>query len=218
MPQGERSSAPVHEEGRFQSSLPVETITVFLRSERGWSAGAESWAMVMPAMAEFSGWTDGELFVRGGFNHFADANDVARFVGSEVEAQRRGVGDDVEHSAVGDIHFYRAEAGNFDVGIEVDGERGNILKRDAFHFFIFDFGFDFDQAGGSIELELHDALADGNHSGFEQHGDDADGVGAGHRRVFGLLHDDESGGGFGICGRQDEIAVGRGVAARFAQH
>ncbi len=159
-----------------------------------------------------------ELFICGGFDHFTDANDVARFVGREMEAQRSCVGDDIEHSTVGDIHFYRTQTGNFDVGIEMDGEGGDILKRDAFHFFIFDFGFDFDQAGRSIELELHDAFADGNHSGFEQHGDDADGVGARHRRVFGLLHDDESGDSFGICGRQDEIAVGCGVAARFAQH
>ncbi len=64
----------------------METITVFLRSERGWSAGAESWAMVMPAMRGVFWMNYGELFVRRGFNDFADANNVARFVGQSDES------------------------------------------------------------------------------------------------------------------------------------
>ncbi len=59
VPQGERSSAPVQELGRDQSSLPVETTTVFLRCAPGARGGPESCAMVTPAIAGFSGWTTG---------------------------------------------------------------------------------------------------------------------------------------------------------------
>ena len=48
--------------------------------------------------------------------------------------------------------------------------------------------------------------------------DDADGVGAGHRRILHLLHDDEAGVGVGMVGGQDQVAVGGRVAARLAQH
>ena len=72
-----------------------------------------------------------ELLVRRGFDHFTDADDVARFVGSEVNTQRRGISNDVEHSSVGDIHFYGAESGDFDRRIEMNGECRNILKCDA---------------------------------------------------------------------------------------
>src|SRR6185312_17411694 len=48
VPQGERSSAPVHDSGRDQSSVPVETTTVFLRLAAGFEGSPESWAMVTP--------------------------------------------------------------------------------------------------------------------------------------------------------------------------
>ena len=59
VPQGERSRAPVQVSGLFQSSLPVETMTVLRRWEPGLSGGAESWPIVTPRISGFSGWTGG---------------------------------------------------------------------------------------------------------------------------------------------------------------
>jgi hypothetical protein len=63
-----------------------------------------------------------------------------------------------------------------------------------------------------------DRLDDRDHPGLDQDGDHADRVGPGHRRVFDLLHDHVAGVGAGDRGRQDQVAVGRRVASRLAQH
>ena len=55
VPHGDRSSAPVHVDGRFQSSRPVETITAFRQSLSGEAGGPDSCAIVGPVMAAFSG-------------------------------------------------------------------------------------------------------------------------------------------------------------------
>src|SRR4029077_7486812 len=42
VPHGERSRAPVQDEGRVQSSFPVETTTAFLRCDPGCVGGADN--------------------------------------------------------------------------------------------------------------------------------------------------------------------------------
>src|SRR5205085_9767715 len=59
VPQGDRSSTPVHDCGRDQSSLPVETMTVFFRCAPAEDGGPEISAMVTPAIPGFSGCTTG---------------------------------------------------------------------------------------------------------------------------------------------------------------
>ena len=80
------------------------------------------------------------------------------------------------------------------------------------------FGIHRDQARGRIELQMRHRLDGGHHAGFDQHGHHADGVGAGHGRILHLLHDHETGVGFRMGGRQDQVAVERRIAARLAQH
>ncbi len=59
VPHGERSSAPVHVDGRFQSSVPVETTTAFCQSASPRNGGPESWAIVTPSKPGCSGCTTG---------------------------------------------------------------------------------------------------------------------------------------------------------------
>ena len=78
--------------------------------------------------------------------------------------------------------------------------------------------FHLDQPGGSFEHEDCFRLGGGDDASFDESRHNADGVGARHRRVFHLLHDDEAGVGAGIGRRQQQIAVRRRIPAGLAQH
>src|SRR5579859_3891954 len=146
---------------------------------------------------------DEKLLLSGGFDHFSDANDVAGFLGNKTNSQRLRVSDNVKHSSVSDVDFNRAQALHFNRRIQMNSKGWNILKCDASHFGILDFSFDFDETRWRVELKAHDAASYGNDAGFEQHGDDANGVRTGHRRILDLLHDDEAGVRVGMGGRQN---------------
>src|ERR1700724_1446201 len=53
VPQGDRSSTPVHDSGRDQLSVPVDTTTVFLRWASARDGSPDNCAIVTPAIAEF---------------------------------------------------------------------------------------------------------------------------------------------------------------------
>ena len=71
-----------------------------------------------------------QLLARGGLDHLGDAHDIAGFIGRETKAERSGIGDDVEHPAIGDIHSDRAQALHLDGRIEVRGEGGDVAEGD----------------------------------------------------------------------------------------
>ncbi len=134
---------------------------------------------------------DGQLLLRGGFDHLRNLDDIAGFIGGEREAERRGVGDHVEHAAIGDIDRHGAESADFDLGIEMCGESRDVAKGYLADLAVMHLGIHRDQAGGRFQFEMGDRLGGLHHPGFDQDGDHADGIGAGHRRVLHLLHDDE---------------------------
>ncbi len=71
---------------------------------------------------------------------------------------------------------------------------------------------------GRFERQVGHGLAHRDHPGLEQDGRDADRVRPGHPRVLGLFHDDVSRVGFRPRRGEDEIAVGRGIAAGLPEH
>ena len=96
-----------------QSSVPVETVTA-LRREIRRRAAAPRAGDGEPVKPGCSGWTTGSCSRGGGLDHLADARDVAALVGRQPQAERLGVGDDVEHAAVRDVDGHRAEVRHLD--------------------------------------------------------------------------------------------------------
>ena len=72
--------APVQVAGRSQSSVPVDTVTTFLRLLAGSWAGPDSWPMVIPLKPGCSGMDDRQLLVGGGLDHLGDPHDVGALV------------------------------------------------------------------------------------------------------------------------------------------
>src|SRR5690348_10525861 len=100
----------------------------------------------------------------------------------------------------------------------MNSECRDILKRDANDLGIANFRFDFDESGGRVEFEFLNAFARWDHSSFEQHGDDANRICPGHRRILDLFHDDKARVRFGMRRRQDQIAIRGWITARLSQH
>src|SRR5258708_4254653 len=98
----------------------------------------------------------------------------------------------------------------------MDGERRDVLERDARDLAIAYLGIHADEAGGRVERELRDRFDSREDAGLEQHGYDADGVGSRHGRRLHLFHDDEPGVRMRACWWQDQVAVGGRIAARLA--
>jgi hypothetical protein len=161
---------------------------------------------------------DLELLRRRRLDHLSDTHDVSALIGRQSQPKLRGIGDDVKHAAIGHVDLDGAELGYFDRGVEMDGKAGKILERHPLHLAVLDFGSDRNQPRRGLQGQLSDRLFHRHHSRFEESGHHADGVGAGHGRIFGLFHDDETGVRFGKCGRQDEIAVRGRKPPWLAQH
>ena len=57
---------------------------------------------------------DGVLLARCGADGLAEAGEVTRFVGFDLEPERARVGDGVDHAAIGDVDRYRTLAREFE--------------------------------------------------------------------------------------------------------
>ena len=144
-----------------------------------------------------------ELFLGRRLDHLADPHRIARFVGSQTQAEGLRVGDDEEHAAPGDVDGDRAEFRYLDLGVEVYREGRHVFEGDVLDLAVPDFGPDLDQAGGCLEHQFGHRLLGLDHAGLDQDRGDGDGVGAGHRRVLDLLHDHIAGDRFGAGWGQD---------------
>ena len=130
VPHGDRSIAPVQVEGRSQSSLPVETVTAFAVGVRR-GGGPESCAIVTPANPGCSGWTTGSCSCAAALI-ISPMRVMSRpSSGVSAQAEGRGVGDDVEHAAVGHVDGDRAQVRHLDRAVEVRREGGHVLERHA---------------------------------------------------------------------------------------
>ena len=72
-----------------------------------------------------------ELLLGRGLDHFTDADNVARFIRTELDAKGSGIVDHIEHPAVRDIDGHRSKIRNFNGSVEMHGERRDILERHA---------------------------------------------------------------------------------------
>ncbi len=72
-----------------------------------------------------------ELVGRRSLDHLGDPGDVRALVRGQPEPEPLGVGDDVEHAAVRDVHQDRPELRHLDRHVQVRGEGGNVTERDA---------------------------------------------------------------------------------------
>ena len=159
-----------------------------------------------------------QLLLAGRLDHLADPGRLRGLFRRQGEADLVGVGDDVEHAAVGDVDGHVAEFRHVEHRVEVDGEGGHVLELDPLHLAPFDVGAHPDQAGGRFQGQFGDGLRVRHHPGLDQHGDDGDRVRARHAGVLDLLHDHVAGDRVGMGRRQDQVAVRGRIAARFAQH
>jgi hypothetical protein len=128
------------------------------------------------------------------------------------------VDDEEAVAAVGGVDRQRAETGDLEPGVEPVGEGGHVAHADALGLAVPTRRGDLDEParrlqdhGGERFLHRHDA-------GIEQHGGDADGIRARHRRRVGGLHDDEAHLRPRVLGRHEEIDVAKDAAARFVEH
>src|SRR5260221_1161376 len=80
------------------------------------------------------GMDDLKLGARGEADLLAHDGEVARLVGGDREAERLGVGDGVEHAAIGDVDHHGADTVDLQPGVEAIDESRAIgeIYRDAF--------------------------------------------------------------------------------------
>src|SRR5581483_10281686 len=97
-------------------------------------------------------------------------------------------------------------------------ERRHVSKRHLLYLAVSNFGIHGDQARGRFELQASHGLDGFHHSGFNQHGHDADRVAAGHRRIFCLLHDHVACIGFRNGRWKNQVAADGGITAGLAKH
>jgi hypothetical protein len=132
-----------------------------------------------------------QLLLRGGLDQLGDSHDVAALVARQLEAERSGVRDRVEHAAVRHIDLDRAKAGHLNRSIKVDGERGTFSKVTR------------------VTLPSRTAASTRTRPA---------GVSSASFVILHLFHDGEPRVRVRACWRQDEVAVGGRVAAGLAQH
>ena len=161
---------------------------------------------------------EAELLVRGLGDAHAELRDVARFVGSDAEAERVGVDDDEAVAAIGGVDGDCGQAFDFELRVEPVGEGGDVLRAHLLDAAVAAGGGDLDEAAGRLEDERGFGLGHRQDAGFEQDGGDADGVGAGHGRRVGGLHDDPAHLGARVFRRHEEVDVAEDAAARLVQH
>ncbi len=161
---------------------------------------------------------DRKLLACRSFDHLASANDLRTLTRNDFQTGLRGIDDRVPHAAIRNIESHRADMGNFDHPIEMHRECRAISEGHPGDLAMGAGGSHIDQTGRRFQHQPRFRLMHRQHAGFEQHRDDADRVRSGHRRIFDLLHDDESGICRGIGGWQQDIAAESGIAARLPQH
>jgi len=218
VPQGERSMMPVQVEGfipvYFACGDGDDVFAMCLRMHRRRRELTNRRTCDLRVLRMY----DRVLLCRGGFDHLGDAGDVSAFIGRELQAELRGICNGVEHAAPSHVHFDSAKCGDFYVEIEMHGKSRDVLECDLRDLAIFALGADADQPGWRFKHELGDGFHHWNHACLEQCRRYADGIRARHGRVLGLLHDDETRGGFGMRRRHNDVAAQGGVSARFTQH
>src|SRR5215831_19545787 len=161
---------------------------------------------------------DRQLLARGSLDHLANPNDVSPLVGRESKAERMRLGNYVKHATVGDVHRYSPKLWNFYSLVQVRGKCGNILEADGLYLASLHLRFYAHQTGRCFQNERRDGFPGFDHAGFDQRSDHADGIRARHRWIFDLLHDDEPRLGLRVGGRQQQVAVRRGISTRLPEH
>ena len=95
---------------------------------------------------------------------------------------------------------------------------GTFSIADALGLAVAAIGDDRDQAARRLERKMRLGLLHRQNAGVEQHGRDADGVRARHRRRVLGLHDDEAHLRPRVLGRHEQIDVAKDAAARLVEH
>ena len=139
--------------------------------------------------------------------------------GAEPEPEPRSLGDDIEHPAVRDVHEHGPEVRDLDRRVEMGREGRHVPEGHAADLAVVDSRrvTRMRPAGDSSVSSVVGSVIGSrpvSSSTVTTHivlVPDMPGV-------FDLLHDHVAGLSLRVRGRQDEVAVGRRVAARLAQH
>ena len=158
-----------------------------------------------------------ELRVGGRGDPGPGLGQVPRLPSNQVEAQRRRVDDDETVAAVGGVDGQGAQALDLQRHVEPVGEAGDVADGDPFGLAVAAGRRDLDDAARRLQTKAGLRLGHGEEPGVEQHGGDADRVGAGHRRGVHRLHDDEAHGGPRVQGRDQQVDVAEDPAARLVE-
>ena len=137
--------------------------------------------------------------------------------GVELEAERLGVRDRVPHAAVRHVDRQRPEALDLERRVEPVGKARHVLELDPLDLAVSAAGRDVDRAAGRLQAERRHRLDHLDHARLEQHRRDADRVRAGHRGVFGRLHDHVAERAVRARRGQDHVRVDRDAPARLVK-
>ena len=112
-----------------RSRRPGATTTAFLVTSPTPRHGAAIWTMLTPAMAGFSGCTQGSCS-RAAARIASPASEIACFVRFDLEAECLCVRDHVPHAAVGNVHCERSELFDLERRVEPFGEARDVRELD----------------------------------------------------------------------------------------
>ena len=200
----------------LRSERPGATMQVLRVTLPTPAKGRLSCTIETPAIAGFSGWATVSCWRAAEADLLADHGEVAGLVRHHRKTEPGGIDDGVEHAAIGDVERDGAEALDLDDGVQPVDEGRDIGDLDRAAAAVAAAGAGGDRSGRRVEAHHRFRLLHGDDAGLEQHRDGADGVRAGHRRIFGGLHDDDAGIAIVAGRRHEQVDVAGDTAARLA--
>ena len=206
-----RAEQPVPQGQR--SSRPGETTMALIQVLSSPGTLSAKKVKVTSRISGFSGWTTSNCSTAAALIFSPQIDHVAGLVRGHAKTHRGRINDGEEGAAVRNIGGHRADARDLKLGVEAVDETGHVVEGDAFDLAVLAVGCHRHQSRRGVEDEARFGLAHGRQTGLQHHGDDADGVGARHRRIVGGLHDDHADVGFGHGRRQDQVDRHGGAAA-----
>ena len=159
-----------------------------------------------------------QLLVGGTGDFQADFNDISGFIRADRKAQFPGIGEHEAVTAIGRVNLERAQAFDFNPGIQAVSKGRHVLDLDPLHLAVAAVGHRLDQAAGGFEHQPGLRLGHRQDAAVEQHRGHAHRIGPRHGRGIGRLHDDPGHLRPWILGRHQQVDVAEHPAARLVEY
>src|SRR5215204_1548288 len=159
-----------------------------------------------------------KLLVSGGDDAHAGFGHVSRFIGRDLETQSAGIRNDKTIPAISGVDGQRSDPGHLDDGIQPIRKRWHVAHADPFRLALAAHRGDLYDSPWGLKYQLRLGFLHGDYAGLQQHGRNANGIRAGHRRRVRGLHDDPAGAGAWVLWRHQQVHVTEDTSARFIEH